>query len=236
MEKDLQILKIERVHEILRMELRGSDKESVKFIFHRIKDDPLLRDRDGLRKTLGLVSEGTKNLISFRECTSSIEAGIPPGSSLMASRDNFFPVPRPPSVLGFVVHVDDSSKLDLYFEEIKEQIVRRQLRTARIKDEIKIYDLSACVDGSIKYKGKDVSLRGQLTVLCRLFMNNHGKVVNIDDIKDEIFSSDKRLGISNQTVAKYVSELHKRLKEAFGHKVIFNSAKTGWKLELNKKF
>ncbi len=94
--------------------------------------------------------------------------------------------------------------------------------------EITVGDLGAYNDGSIRYKEKILELRGQLKELCRLFMARRGRLVSIDDIREEIISADKRKSTSNATISKYVSELHVSLKFHFKKDVFINQKEEGW--------
>jgi hypothetical protein len=94
--------------------------------------------------------------------------------------------------------------------------------------EIELGKLISYSDGSIAYDGENLELRGQLKVLCRIFMEQVGRLVLIDDIKDSIINSDKRGITPNETVSKYVSRLHGILKKKYAKPVIFNQKKEGW--------
>lgn len=96
------------------------------------------------------------------------------------------------------------------------------------KPEIIIEKLISYNDGIIAYDGKPLEIRSQTKVLCRLFMENVGRLILVDDIKDVLIDADKRRSTSNETIAKYVSELHIILKDVYGKKVIFNQKKEGW--------
>lgn len=94
--------------------------------------------------------------------------------------------------------------------------------------EITAGDLQAYNDGSIRYKETLLEMRGQLKELCRLFMVRQGRLVTIDDIREEIISADKRKTTSNATISKYVSELHVSLKLHFKKDVFINQKEEGW--------
>ena len=103
-----------------------------------------------------------------------------------------------------------------------------QKNTGDLKVEISAGDLASFNDGSIRFKGKSIEMRGQLKVLCRLFMDRQGRLVTIDLIKEELIRADKRKVTSNDTISKYVSELRNSLKVHFGKDVIFNQKEEGW--------
>lgn len=94
--------------------------------------------------------------------------------------------------------------------------------------EITAGDLVAYNDGSIRHKENILEIRGQLKELCRLFMARQGRLVTIDDIREEIISADKRKTTSNATISKYVSELHVSLKLHFKKDVLINQKEEGW--------
>jgi hypothetical protein len=96
------------------------------------------------------------------------------------------------------------------------------------KPELTLSKLVSYNDGLISYDGKPIEMRSQTKVLCRMFMENVGRLILVDDIKDTLIDADKRKSTSNETIAKYVSELHTILKDCYGKKVIFNQKKEGW--------
>ncbi len=96
------------------------------------------------------------------------------------------------------------------------------------KPEMEIGKLISYNDGSIAYDGENLEIRAQLKDLCRLFMQNVSRLVLVDDIRDLIIDSNKRDTTSNNTLSKYVSELHGILSKKYGKKVIFNDQKEGW--------
>lgn len=104
-------------------------------------------------------------------------------------------------------------------------------QTDPVTVEIEIGDLVSYSDGTISYGGSLLDLRGQIKVLCRIFMENKGVLVQPDYIKRELINSDKRNNTSDATLAKYVSELHRSLKGCFGKPVIFNEKKEGWRFD-----
>ncbi|MEI6480435.1 MAG: hypothetical protein WCO12_02860 [bacterium] len=97
-----------------------------------------------------------------------------------------------------------------------------------LKPEIKLGNLIAYDDGTIRYKSTILNLRPQIKDLCRLFMNRHNQLVDSDCIKDEIIKATKRKSTSFDTISKYVSELHAELQIHFGKTVITNQPKDGW--------
>ena len=103
--------------------------------------------------------------------------------------------------------------------------------TDPVVPEIEIGKLISYSDGTISYNGALLDIRGQLKVLCRIFMENVGNLVLEDYIKQEMVNSDKRGRISNRTISKYVSELHIILREPYGKDVIFNEKKEGWRFD-----
>ncbi len=96
------------------------------------------------------------------------------------------------------------------------------------KPEIELGKLVAYTDGTIYYDGENLDLRAQLKDLCRLFMQNVGRLVLVDDIKDVLINADKREDTANTTLSKYVSELHTILTKKYKKVVIFNQKKEGW--------
>lgn len=89
-------------------------------------------------------------------------------------------------------------------------------------------DLEAFNDGSIRYKGTLIKMRGQLIALCRLFIGRPNRLVTIDDIREELIRADKRKSIPNKTLAKYVSELRAILMSHFKRDVFVNQKEDGW--------
>ena len=83
-------------------------------------------------------------------------------------------------------------------------------------------------DGSVRFNSKSLDLRPQIKDLCWLFMKRHNQLVNATDIKDEIVKAAKRKATSDDTISKYVSELHNELQIHFGKPVITNEPKGGW--------
>ncbi len=96
------------------------------------------------------------------------------------------------------------------------------------KVEISVEKLTAHADGSIRYDGKVLTLRGQIKDLCWLFMRRQNQLINADDIKEAIIDAPKRKAFSWHTISKYVYELHSVLKIQFGKRVIVNERKGGW--------
>lgn len=103
-----------------------------------------------------------------------------------------------------------------------------QRNTTDLKVEISVGDLKAFNDGSIRYKGASIEMRNQLKDLCRLFMGRQGRLVTIDDIREELIRADKRKTTSNATISKYVSALRSSLEAHFEKDVIFNQKEEGW--------
>jgi hypothetical protein len=103
--------------------------------------------------------------------------------------------------------------------------------TDPVAPEMKIGKLISYTDGTIAYGDSLLDLRGQIKVLCRIFMENKGVLIQPDYIKMELINSDKRDSTSDTTLAKYVSELHTVLKEHYGKPVIFNEKKEGWRFD-----
>jgi DNA-binding response OmpR family regulator len=59
-------------------------------------------------------------------------------------------------------------------------------------------------------------------------MTKVGELVNRDEIFDTIIIADKRSKIQPETISKYVSALHKKLKDHYGREVITNQRDSGW--------
>lgn len=102
------------------------------------------------------------------------------------------------------------------------------IQTPEIAPRITIGKLIGYHDGSIRYDGKVLNLRPQIKDLCWLFMQRKNTLVNATDIKEEIVKASKRKATSEDTISKYVSELHNELQIHFGRRVITNEPKGGW--------
>jgi hypothetical protein len=103
--------------------------------------------------------------------------------------------------------------------------------TDPVVPDIEVGKLISYTDGTISYGDSLLDLRGQLKVLCRLFMVNKAVLIQPDYIKRELIDADKRESTSDDTLSKYVSELHTILKEHYGKPVIFNEKKEGWRFD-----
>lgn len=115
------------------------------------------------------------------------------------------------------------------FEQIPARRHKKDLLYVKdLKPEIEIKDLAGYSDGTIRYKGEMIEMRGQIKELCRLFMDHPNRLLTRDDIKDNIVHADRRKSTPKITIAKYVSELHKLLKIHFKKDVIFNQKQEGW--------
>lgn len=236
MKKDRQTQKIERIHQLLQEKLTDQNQESVYLMFDDLENEPLLRDRDGLEKTLTLISTKTDGRISWRETTDRSSKGMVGGSGGAGAADRFFAGPVTRAIIGVVIHVDDPAKLDYYFNQLQTQdLAHRASKDVIIRDEITTGKLRACADGLIRYEDKVVRLRGQLITLCWLFMEHHKILITTDEIKKQVIESKKRENTRTDTISKYVNELHTALKEFFGHEVIFNTKKDGWTLDVDRQ-
>jgi len=102
------------------------------------------------------------------------------------------------------------------------------------KPELTVGELQTFNDGTVRFKGEIISMRGQLKELCRLFMENNQKLVTFDDVRDQIIDSKKRSSIANSTISKYVSELRSKLRKHFGSDVLPNQKKEGWIPDIKK--
>lgn len=124
-------------------------------------------------------------------------------------------------------------KAEQYLEKLTgvPQIKQTQFDTEPVKPELVIGKLISYSDGTISYDGHLLDIRSQLKVLCRIFMENKGALIQSDYIKRELINSDRRANTSDSTLSKYVSELHSVLKENFGKTVIFNEKKEGWRFD-----
>ena len=109
------------------------------------------------------------------------------------------------------------------------------LLTKNLKPDIDAGDLTSYSDGTIRYKGIILPLRGQLKDLCRMFMRNPRRLLTRDDIKENIIDADKRKTISKTSISKYVSELRNSLKVHFKKDVIYSQKDEGWYFDPNKK-
>lgn len=109
------------------------------------------------------------------------------------------------------------------------------LMTKELKPDFEVSGLASYSDGTIRYKDKIVSLRGQLKDLCRMFMRNPKRLLTREDIKENIIAADKRKSIPKITISKYVSELRNSLKVHFKKDVIYSQKDEGWYFDPNKK-
>jgi len=89
-------------------------------------------------------------------------------------------------------------------------------------------NLRAYTDGTIRYIGKNIEMRGQLKELCRLFLENPNRLVTLDDISEKILRADRRTTIPFKTISKYVSELHNIIRPYYGKEVLHNQRDEGW--------
>jgi len=103
-----------------------------------------------------------------------------------------------------------------------------------LKVEIEVGNLRAYNDGSIRFKDEVIYLRNQLKDLLRFLMDNQGRYITTDDVKDAVIASDKRKGTSDGTITKYMSELRAKLKPHFPGNIIVNQPGEGWRLTLNQ--
>lgn len=128
---------------------------------------------------------------------------------------------------------DFTIKAEQYLQKLigNDSVKKDLTSTDPVVAEIEIGKLISYSDGTISYGGSLLDLRGQIKVLCRIFMENKGVLVQPDYIKRELINSDKRQNTSDTTLAKYVSELHTILRECFGKPVIFNEKKEGWRFD-----
>lgn len=109
------------------------------------------------------------------------------------------------------------------------------LLTKNLKPDIDAGDLTSYSDGTIRYKGTILTLRGQLKDLCRMFMRNPKRLLTRDDIKENIIDANKRKTVSKTTISKYVSELRNSLKVHFKKDVIYSQKDEGWYFDPDKK-
>ena len=98
-----------------------------------------------------------------------------------------------------------------------------------VKKEGEVKGLAVYSDGNIRFNDKTLEMRGQLKELLREFVLHPDRLINTDDIKDKIIDADKREDTSNDTIAKYVSELRRTLRPHFKKDVFPNDKKTGWR-------
>ena len=98
-----------------------------------------------------------------------------------------------------------------------------------VTTEVEVKGLAVNSDGSIRFKGEVLEMRGQLKELLRVFVSQPNSLINIDDIKDTIIDADKRQTISSDTISKYISELRRILRPYFRKDVFPNDKKTGWR-------
>jgi len=79
--------------------------------------------------------------------------------------------------------------------------------------------------GAICYGNKIIEMGPQMKTLSELFINKPNQIINRDDIYDELQPNTKN---KKATVAKYVSELNRKLKPFFKENPIVNNKKEGW--------
>jgi len=118
---------------------------------------------------------------------------------------------------------------DEYYQRLERYALKNRITTPMENEpQISIKGLAVYTDDTIRYKGKLIRLSNQQKYLCRLFMENQGRLVDYDTIKDYILKIEKRRTISNKTIAKYVSKLRSSLKVHFRKSVIFSQKEEGW--------
>ncbi len=94
--------------------------------------------------------------------------------------------------------------------------------------EISVGKLVSYNDGTFTYDNQDIEIRAQLKDLLRLFMKKENELLTKEDIVTAIIDSKKRKTISPKTIAKYVHEVRKVLRNFYGKDVIFSHQKEGW--------
>jgi DNA-binding winged helix-turn-helix (wHTH) protein len=94
--------------------------------------------------------------------------------------------------------------------------------------EFKAGDFATFTDGSIKYKDFSIDLRTQLHHLLRLFIQHSNRLLNYDDLKEEVIGSKKKHQIENKTIQKYINQLRTILKEYTEKELISNKEGVGY--------
>lgn len=94
--------------------------------------------------------------------------------------------------------------------------------------ELAVKKLALFNDGTIRYDGEIIPLRMQLKSLCTLFLRKPNRLIEYEEIKNEIIRADRRTSVSYKTISKYISELNSSLEIRFGKKIFFNSKGEGW--------
>lgn len=111
-------------------------------------------------------------------------------------------------------------------KEIRKSIPKNKAAnpyTGLLKQEGVAGQLAYYNDGTVRYKSDVLPMRAQLRDICILFIKNPRQLITSDDIYDTLEKP-----LSKTTIAKYVSELHKLLREKYGHEVITNDKNNGW--------
>jgi hypothetical protein len=225
---ELVLRKIEALRIFIKSRLINPEQESITCSFTELILQPLLSDQMGLEILLNLLQEKTDGKISWQSKTVLKKLSI-----LGKFNGSSYEMRELP---GFTLHMENPNKIDIYFDSVLEKLHSNSKDNKvkkTYKNEITVGKLKSGTDGLIRFGENVVELRPQLNTLCRMFMQNVGSLLDIDTIKEELISSDKQPFTSNSTLAKYVSELQKKLKSLYGSKVIFSVSKSGWMFDPN---
>lgn len=136
----------------------------------------------------------------------------------------------------FKIRIKNPTELENLYRKLKKSVSTNQGKTENNevfkvderKPEIEVGKLVSFNDGSIYYDNLKLEMRSQIKDLCRFFMENKGRMLTIDDIRDRIIRTSKRENTPFSTISKYVSELRKYLKEKYKRDVIYNQKNEGW--------
>lgn len=148
--------------------------------------------------------------------------------------------------LDLKIYFEDKFNLNKFYRDIVEEykiFEYKKLQTVnkpkvngagntKLKEiETEYKDIKLFNDGTITCNDEELSLREQLRNLCIYFIKNPNRLLNYDDIKDEIINSEKILIIKNDTIPKYVEALKKELQKHSTVVTIKNKPKVGYIFE-----
>ncbi len=236
--ESIETQRIKWIHDLLTKRLKNDGDGKVILTFKEIEEAPLLKSRLAFEHTLDFIHEQSGKKISYKEVKGSPQSVPRYDPSLYGTTRASEPVQPatilPPEPIGYEVFISDTAKLTEYFAEILKQ--KNSKKTSRPErkhfySEVTVGELRACSDGLIRFKNAVIEMRPQLNTLCWLFMDEVDARVTSDAIKERIIVAKKRALTTNETIAKYVSELHKHLERVYGREVIFNDRDIGWRFE-----
>ncbi|MEI7890820.1 MAG: hypothetical protein WCI36_02525 [bacterium] len=119
------------------------------------------------------------------------------------------------------------------FEQTQKTLTKKfkkptELFVKDAKIENKIGALAYFSDGTIRFDQEVIKMRSQIKELCRLFIDNHDRLVTIDDIKEKIITAKKRKGMKTSSIAKYMYELDTILTKYYKKTAFTNQPTEGW--------